>query len=67
MLAGIGLEQPSEVGAAGTEHHLVGGEGTLIAGQGHVHKVLLVAQMPERAEDRALEVVPLEGIVLLVL
>jgi len=67
VLAGIGLEQPAEVGAAGAQDDLVGGEGALVAGQRHVHEVLLVPQVPEGAEDRALEVVPLEGVVLLLL
>lgn len=67
MLAGIGLEQPPEVGTAGTQHHLVGGEGALVAGQGHVHEVLLVPQVAERAEYRGLEVVPFQSIVLLLI
>lgn len=45
--------------------YLVCGERSRIAGNGHVDKVLLVAQMPERGQDRRLEVVPLEGVLLL--
>lgn len=65
MFAGVGLQQFPEVGTAGGEHDLVRGERPLIAGERHVHKVLLLAQMPEGAEDRGLEVVPLERVLLL--
>lgn len=64
MFAGIRLEQLPEVGAAGTEHDLMRGEAPLVAGQGHVHKVLLLAQVAERGEDRGLKVVPLERVLL---
>lgn len=65
MLAGIGLEQFAEVGAAGAEDDLVGGKGALVTGERHIDEVLLVPQMAERVEYRGLEVVPFECVMLL--
>lgn len=61
------LEQVSEVGTAGREDHLVGGEGFAIAGQRHVHEILLIPQVAERGQDRRLEVVPAQAVQLLLL
>ena len=41
------------------------GEAAAVAGERHVDKVLLVAQVPEAAEDARVEVVPAEGVLLL--
>lgn len=65
MFAGVRLQQFAEVRTARTQHDLVGGEGALVAGQSHVHKVLLLAQVAERGEDRGLEVVPFQRVLLL--
>lgn len=65
MLAGIRLQQFPEVGAARAQHDLVCGKRPLVTGEGHVNKVLLLAQVTERGEDRGLEVVPFESVLLL--
>lgn len=65
MLAGIGLEQPPEVGAAGGQHHLVGLERATVARQGHIHEVLFVAQVSEGRQDARVEVVPAQRVLLL--
>lgn len=65
MLAGVGLEQFAEVGAARAEDDFVRGKGASITGEGHIDKVLFVAQVAERGENGRLEVVPLEGVLLL--
>lgn len=65
MLARVGLEQPPEVGAAGREHDLVGGEGAPVAGERHVDEVLLVPEVPERGQNRGVEVVPPQRVLLL--
>ena len=57
----------SEVGTAGGEHHLVGGEGLSIAGQCDVDKVFFVPEMPKRRQNGRLEVVPSQTVQLLVL
>lgn len=40
-------------------------ERTLVTGESHVDKVFLLAQVAERGEDRGLEVVPFERVLLL--
>ena len=61
------LEEVPKVGAASGEHHLVSGKWFTVAGQRHVHKVLDVAQMAERGQDRRLEIVPSQTVQLLLL
>lgn len=65
MFAGIRLQQFPEVRTASTEHDFVCGERALVTGQCHVDKVLLLAQVTERGEDRGLEVVPLQRVLLI--
>lgn len=65
MFAGIRLQQFPEVRTASTEHDFVCGERALVTGQCYVNKVLLLAQVTERGEDRGLEVVPLQRVLLI--
>jgi len=58
MLAGIGSEYLLEVGAADSQHYLVGMEELSIAGEGHVHQVAAVVQILEAAGYVVLEVLP---------
>ena len=53
--AKITFEQVLEVGAAGTEHHLVCSQSLSSSRQGHVHKVLILQQTFERICQRGLE------------
>lgn len=64
MFAWISFQQFTEVWAACTEHHFMCGERSSITGQCHINEVFFVAQMPEWREDRALEIVPLESVLL---
>lgn len=65
MLAGIGFEKFPEVGTAGGEDDLVGGEAAAVAGEGDVDEVLLVPEMPKGREDAGVEVVPAQRVLLL--
>lgn len=65
MLAGIRLQQLAKVGTTRTQDDLVGGERSLLAGNRHIDKVLLVPQVPKGRQDGGLEVVPFECILLL--
>lgn len=65
MLARVGLEQPPEIGAARAQHDLVRREGAPIARQRHIDEVLLVPEMPEGRQDRRVEVVPSQRVLLL--
>ena len=52
--AKITFEQVLEVGAAGTEYHLVCSQSLSSSRQGHVHKVLILQQAFERVSQRCL-------------
>ena len=59
------LEKFPEVWAARRQDDLVGGELLRVAGQGHVHEVLLFLQVPERGDDRLRIVLPAQVVLML--
>lgn len=65
MLARVRLQQIPKVGAAGRQDDLVGCERATVAGQGDVHEVLLVPQVPEGGQYGGVEVVPSQRVLLL--
>lgn len=65
MLTGVRLEQSPEIGTARGQYHLVCGERAPIAGQGDVHEVLLILQMPKRGQYARVEIVPSQRVLLL--
>ena len=54
-------EQLFEVGAAGTEHHLVRPQRLAPGRESHVHKVLILQETLEGVSERGLVIVPLEA------
>ena len=59
------LEKLPEVGTAGGEQHLVGGQALALHPEGHVHEVLLSQQTLEGGDQLVLVVVPKQKIELL--
>lgn len=57
------LQQLSEIWATGWEHHLMSCELFRIAGQGHVHEILLFFEIPERGHHGLRVIVPSETVV----
>lgn len=65
MLAGIRFEQPPKVGTTRRQHNFVRRERTSITGQRHVDEVFLIPQVSKRRQDRRVEVIPTQRVLLL--
>lgn len=65
MLAGVGFEQSPKIRTARGQHHLVCCKRAAITCEGNIDEILLIFQTSKRGQNRRVEVVPAQRVLLL--
>ena len=65
MLAGIRFEQPPKVGTTRRQHNFVCRKRTSITGQRDIDEVFFISQVSKRRQNRRMEVIPAQRVLLL--